>query len=168
MAWHVVSIASSICHTRNDAKELPQHGRVVFSFVGDSHFGHGRRPDQRAINHPFGMKALNRTRNDGDSESGRDKADRRLNLQSFLHGMMVYEGSPQLPAGGNIYPANKKDFAPRFSFAWSPGADKKTVVRAGFNVVYTNATNALNNDGQGVAPGPLSRSFRFLDRKLQS
>ena len=80
---------------------------------------------------------------------------------SGLHGMMVYEGSPQLPTGSNIYPANKKDFAPRFSFAWSPGADKKTVVRAGYNVVYTNATNALNNDGQGVAPGPLWQTFNY-------
>ena len=35
---------------------------------------------------------------------------------SGLHGMMVYEGSPQLPTGSNIYPANKKDFAPRLQF----------------------------------------------------
>ena len=74
---------------------------------------------------------------------------------------VVYSGSPQLPAGSNIFPANKKDFAPRFNFAWSPRGDKKTVIRAGYDVFYTNATNALNNDGQGVAPGPLWQTFSY-------
>jgi hypothetical protein len=82
---------------------------------------------------------------------------------SGLIGKMVYEGSPQLPSGSNIYPANKKDFAPRISFAWSPGASRKTVIRAGFDVIYTNATNALNNDGQGVAPGPLWQTFSYWE-----
>jgi len=78
-----------------------------------------------------------------------------------MQGEMVYSGSPQLPAGSNIFPANKKDFAPRFNFSWNPRGDGKTVVRAGFDVFYTNAVNALNNDGQGVAPGPLWQTFSY-------
>ncbi|MGO9269856.1 MAG: carboxypeptidase regulatory-like domain-containing protein [Terriglobia bacterium] len=91
-----------------------------------------------------------------------------IDAGSGLRGAMVYEGSAQLPAGSNIYPANKKDFGPRFSFSWSPGRDAKTVIRAGFDVVYTNATNALNNDGQGVAPGPLWQTFNYWEGSFNS
>ncbi len=87
---------------------------------------------------------------------------------SGLVGSMVYEGSPQLPNGSNIYPANKKDLAPRFSFAWSPRASKKMVVRGGYELIYTNATNALNNDGQGVAPGPLWQTFNYWEGSFNS
>jgi hypothetical protein len=87
---------------------------------------------------------------------------------SGLPGMLIYSGSPQLPTGSNIFPANKKDFAPRFSFAWSPGRDKKTVLRAGYDLIYTNATNALNNDGQGVAPGPLWQTFNYWEGSFNS
>jgi len=76
---------------------------------------------------------------------------------SGLMGAMIYSGSPQLPSGSTIFPANKKDFAPRINISWSP--DTKTVVRAGYDMFYTNATNALNNNGQGVAPGPLWQTF---------
>jgi len=31
---------------------------------------------------------------------------------------------------------NKKDFAPRFGFAWSPGGAQNTVVRGGFGMYY--------------------------------
>ncbi|HEV2378361.1 MAG TPA: carboxypeptidase regulatory-like domain-containing protein [Terriglobia bacterium] len=80
-----------------------------------------------------------------------------------MQGEMIYSGSPQLPAGANIFPANKKDFAPRFNFSWSPRGNNKTVIRAGYDMFYTNATNALNNDGQGVAPGPLWQTFSYWE-----
>jgi len=84
-----------------------------------------------------------------------------MDPNSGLQGMMIYAGSPQLPAGSNIFPANKKDFAPRFNFSWSPRGNPKTVVRGGYDIYYTNATNALNNNGQGVAPGPLWQLFAY-------
>jgi hypothetical protein len=83
--------------------------------------------------------------------------------QSGLPGSMIYSGSPRLPVGASIYPANKKDFGPRLNFSWSPTRDRKTVVRGGYDMIYTNATNALNNDGQGVAPGPLWQIFAYWE-----
>jgi len=82
---------------------------------------------------------------------------------SGLKGQVIYSGSPQLPTGSNIFPANKKDFAPRINFSWNPRGDHKTVIRAGYDMYYTNATNALNNDGQGVAPGPLWQTFNYWE-----
>lgn len=86
-----------------------------------------------------------------------------VNPATGMEGEMVYSGSPQLPAGSNIFPANKKDFAPRFNFSWNPRGDAKTVVRAGFDVFFTNSVNALNNNGQGVAPGPLWQTFSYWE-----
>jgi outer membrane receptor for ferrienterochelin and colicin len=31
----------------------------------------------------------------------------------------------------------KKDFAPRLSFAWSPGSDQHTVIRGGYGIFYS-------------------------------
>jgi hypothetical protein len=76
-------------------------------------------------------------------------------------GKMVYAGDPQLPKGHDLYPANKGDIGPRFNFAWTPFKDRKTILRGGFDMFYTNATNALNNNGQGVAPGPLWQIFAY-------
>jgi hypothetical protein len=85
-----------------------------------------------------------------------------------MPGEMVYSGSPQLPAGSNIFPANKKDFAPRLNFSWNPRGDAKTVVRGGFDLFYTNSVNALNNNGQGVAPGPLWQTFSYWQGSFNS
>jgi len=40
------------------------------------------------------------------------------------------------PAGGNIIPTSAGDFGPRFGIAWSPGSDRKTVLRGGYSLMY--------------------------------
>ncbi len=82
------------------------------------------------------------------------------NPQTGLPGEMVYEGqSPLLPKDGPISPPHLADLAPRFSFAWNPLHDSKTVIRGGYNMFYTNAINAINNVGQGIQPGAQWQSF---------
>jgi len=65
-----------------------------------------------------------------------------------LKGKLIYEGDPQLPNGHDIAPANKTSFAPRINFSWTPFADRKTIIRGGFDIFYTNAFAAINAPGQ--------------------
>ena len=40
------------------------------------------------------------------------------------------------PTAGPILPTSSGDFGPRFGIAWSPGADRKTVFRGGYALMY--------------------------------
>jgi hypothetical protein len=75
-----------------------------------------------------------------------------LNPLTGLPGENIYEGSPGFP-NGDIFPANHTDFAPRVNFAWSPSALRKTVIRGGYDIFYTDAIENLNAPGQSVVNG---------------
>jgi len=40
------------------------------------------------------------------------------------------------PNAGPILPTSAGDYGPRFGLAWSPGADRKTVIRAGYSLMF--------------------------------
>jgi len=67
----------------------------------------------------------------------------------------IYEGS----AGSRVvmYSANHTDFAPRFNFAWSPSALRKTVIRGGYDIFYTTRLRVLTH-GQSVVNGAAGAS----------
>lgn len=69
-----------------------------------------------------------------------------------LPGENIYEGSPGFP-NGDVFPANHTDFAPRFNFSWSPQFLKKTVIRGGYDIFYTDAIESFNAPGQSVVNG---------------
>jgi hypothetical protein len=71
-----------------------------------------------------------------------------LNPMTGLPGELLYEGDPGFPRGGTIAPANKNDFAPRVNFSWSPFSSRKTVIRGGYDLIYTNAFDSINAPGQ--------------------
>jgi len=75
-----------------------------------------------------------------------------LNSTTDLPGEFVYPGQPGgTPPGHNYFPANKTDFAPRFNIAWMPFHDNaKTVVRAGFDIFYSDAVEDVNAPGEGI------------------
>jgi hypothetical protein len=75
-----------------------------------------------------------------------------LNPLSGLNGENIYEGSPGFP-NGDIFPANHTDFAPRLNFSWSPSVLRKTVVRGGYDIFYTDAIESFNAPGQSVVNG---------------
>jgi hypothetical protein len=76
------------------------------------------------------------------------------NPTTGLPGEMVYWGDPGFPNNSDMFPANKNDIAPRFNFSWAPFKDRKTIVRGGFDIIYTNALQEFNNVGEGIASGP--------------
>jgi hypothetical protein len=66
-----------------------------------------------------------------------------LNPQTGLDGEVTYEGTPGYPMNSDIYPPNWGDLGPRFNFAWAPSADRKTVIRGGYDIIYTNASSMM-------------------------
>jgi hypothetical protein len=66
---------------------------------------------------------------------------------SGLEGTVQYAGQVSgWPRGSNIIPANLNDIGPRFNFAWTPFADRKTVIRGGFDVFFSNAYSSVNSE----------------------
>jgi hypothetical protein len=68
---------------------------------------------------------------------------------SKLMGQMIFAGTAASKYGRHQGPTQKKDFAPRFGFAYSPGHN--LAVRGGFGIVY--APSALQAAGTSGSPG---------------
>jgi hypothetical protein len=75
------------------------------------------------------------------------------NSYTGLPGEVVYEGDPGFSKREYLYPGNKGDFQPRINFAWSPSTDRKMVIRGGYDLFYTPATDSNNYSSQFTLPG---------------
>jgi carboxypeptidase family protein len=69
-------------------------------------------------------------------------------------GGIVYFGTPSHP-GRTVFPSHKDSLGPRLSFAWQPFNSKKTVIRGGMGLIYSNAISvAMGTQVNSVsAPG---------------
>jgi Carboxypeptidase regulatory-like domain len=63
---------------------------------------------------------------------------------------LVFPGDPGAPRGVNF--PDKKNFAPRIGFAWSPGSNSKTSIRGGFGVFYDVLKGEDNLQFNGAPP----------------
>lgn len=71
-----------------------------------------------------------------------------------LPGKVIYSGDPEYPKDSDVAPANKNDIAPRINFAWTPFADRRTVIRGGYDIFFSNAIQGANAPQSGAnAPG---------------
>jgi len=62
-----------------------------------------------------------------------------------LPGMLQYEGDAGFPMNSDVVAPNWNDIGPRINFSWSPRGDRKTVIRGGYDIFYTNAYSSINS-----------------------
>jgi len=72
---------------------------------------------------------------------------------------MVFPGDPGAPTGTNF--PDKKNFAPRFGFAWDPTGSGRTSVRGGFGVFYDILKGEDNLQFNGQPPFVSNAGFFF-------
>ena len=66
-----------------------------------------------------------------------------------LPGFIQYEGDPGFPMNSDVRAPNFNDLGPRINFAWNPFSGRKTVIRGGYDLYYSNAYSAINS-GQAL------------------
>jgi hypothetical protein len=78
-----------------------------------------------------------------------------FNPLTGLPGKVVFQGDSDWPGGAgarDIFPPNWNDVSPRVNFAWA--VRPKTVIRGGYDILYSDALNNINMPGEGAANEP--------------
>ena len=73
-------------------------------------------------------------------------------------GRIDYFGTPA-HKDRNVFPANKNSLGPRINFSWSPFSDRKTVIRGGYDIIYSNGISAAFGDQNGAISGPAYANY---------
>lgn len=96
-----------------------------------------------------------------------------INPETKLPGTLVYSGLNGVPR--SYIDVDKNNFGPRFGFAWTPGRDGKTAIRAGYGLIYLPIeSGAIVPDNQNAygfsvdtqfvaAGGGPVRAFKFSE-----
>jgi hypothetical protein len=90
----------------------------------------------------------------------RDRHDQLANLDFTgenpdvpFKGRIDYITTPSHP-GRDVFPAQKGSFGPRFAFSYTPFGDRKTVIRAGAGLIYSNGITVAMGTQNGAVSQP--------------
>jgi hypothetical protein len=90
----------------------------------------------------------------------------QMNPQVPYKGRYVYFATPSHP-DRNVFPAHKNSIAPRINFAWTPfGDDKKTVIRGGYDVIYSNGISVAFGTQNGAISAPAFANFSAITIRI--
>jgi len=81
-----------------------------------------------------------------------------VNPQVPFAGRLDYVNTPRHP-DRNVFPANKSSFGPRLAFSWAPFGNRKTVIRGGFGIIYSNGISAAFGDQNGAISAPAFANY---------
>jgi hypothetical protein len=81
-----------------------------------------------------------------------------INPDIALPGRLDYFATPRHP-GRNVFPAKKDGFGPRFAFSWVPFGNRRTVIRGGFGLIYSNGISAAFGDQNGAISAPAYANY---------
>jgi hypothetical protein len=81
-----------------------------------------------------------------------------LNPQVPFPGRIDYVNTPRHPSR-NVFPANKDSFGPRLAFSWAPFGNRKTVIRGGVGIIYSNGISAAFGDQNGAISAPAFANY---------
>ena len=82
----------------------------------------------------------------------------QMNPQVPYKGRYVYFATPSHP-DRNVFPAHKNSIAPRINFAWTPFDDKKTVIRGGYDLIYSNGISVAFGTQNGAISAPAFANY---------
>ncbi len=91
-----------------------------------------------------------------------------VNSQNFTTGPAAFNCTPQVsPFGKYVVEVDKKDFAPRFGFAWDPFGKGTTSVRMGYGIYHEQVLNGTYLQNIGTNP-PYQETLSISNTNLDN
>jgi hypothetical protein len=94
--------------------------------------------------------------------AGASRFDTQGRTDKFNAAINAYQSA--LAGRGQIYEPDRNNFSPHVGFAWSPGRDARTAIRAGYGIYYDTILGAVVSQSRNLFPNeiPINVDPSFL------